>query len=180
MGTLLAFNDLGAPAAARVRFTEFMAAEDPMLVAWARFRRLLASSAREAPHAKPAALPVYSESVLWRLLATNNRELGRSFLLYRRYETARAHVEQLQSDPDLLSIELVRGPHNGSRGWAIMAANVPVITCSRWYSSISAGSLAAAGALEAFRTAVITDSPDRSDPSGRYRRRTPISPHAFS
>ena len=151
-----------------------------MLVAWARFRGLLSSPEPYTSRPQHPALPVYAESVLWRLLATNNRELGRSFLLYRRYETARAHVEQLQRDPAALSIELVRGPHNGSRGWAIMADDVPVITCSRWYSSISAGSLAAAGALEAFRTAVVTDNPDRSDPSGRYRRRAPIGPHAYS
>lgn len=151
-----------------------------MLVAWARFRGLLSGPEREPARAPHPVLPVYSESILWRLLATNNRELGRSFLLYRRYETARAHVEQLQSDADALSIELVRGPHNGSRGWAILSGGVPVITCSRWYSSISAGSLAAAGALAAFRTAVVTDNPDRSDPSGRFRRRTPIGPHAYS
>lgn len=180
MGTSLAFNDLGAQAKARVRFTEFVAPEDPMLVAWARFRGTLASPSHGLPRAQPPALPVEPDSVLWRLLATNNRELGRSFVLYRRFEAARAHVEQLQSVPDTLTIELVHGPHNGSRGWVIMAAGVPVITCSRWYSSISAGALAASGALEAFRGAVVTDAADRSDPSGRYRRRAPVVPHVHS
>lgn len=119
----------------------------------------------------------YPESGLWRLLATNNRELGRSFLLYRRYESARAHVEQLQSTPEQLMIELIHGPHNGSRGWVITAEDAPVMTCSRWYSSSSAGALAASGALEAFRSAVLTDAPDRSDASGRYRRRKPGDAH---
>ncbi|MFE7846299.1 hypothetical protein ACFUTX_14015 [Microbacterium sp. NPDC057407] len=175
----MAFNDSGAgAAAARVRFTEFAAADDPMLVAWARFRGLLAGPAREPSRTHTAAPPVHPESVLWRLLATNNRELGRSYVLYRRYSTARAHVEQLQADSDALSIELIHGPHNGSRGWVIVADDVPVVTCSRWYSSISAGALAAAGALHAFRTAVVWETPDRSDSSGRYRRRPPAVPYA--
>lgn len=180
MGTSLAFNELGAPATARVRFTEIVAPQDPMLVAWARFRGTLASPTHELARAHPSTPPAERASVLWRLLATNNRELGRSFMLYRRFDAARAHVEDLQSLPGALTIELVHGPQNGSRGWVIMSAGVPVITCSRWYSSISAGALAASGALEAFRGAVVTDAPDRSDASGRYRRRAPAGPHVHS
>jgi hypothetical protein len=168
-----------AAVAARVRFTEFLAPEDPMLLAWARFRSALAGPSGVEPHAHPIQV-AHPQSGLWRLLATNNRELGRSFLLYRRYESARAHVEQLQRDPDGLAIKLIHGPHNGSRGWIITAAEAPVMTCSRWYSSSSAGSIAAAGALEAFRGAVLTDAPDRSDASGRYRRRKPGAAHVTS
>lgn len=165
--------------AARVRFTEFLAADDPMLLAWARFRGTLAGPSGVDTHAHPVKA-AHPQSGLWRLLATNNRELGRSFLLYRRYEAARAHVEQLQRDSGELAIELIHGPHNGSRGWIITAADAPVMTCSRWYSSSSAGAIAAAGALEAFRGALLTDAPDRSDASGRYRRRKPGAAHVHS
>ncbi len=169
----MAFNDLTA--AARVRFTEYASPEDPMLLVWARFRGTLAGPARGSSH---TSAPVHPDSVLWRLLATNNRELGRSYMLYRRFEAARAHVEQLQADADALRIELVHGPHNGSRGWVIMAADAPVMTCSRWYSSVSAGALAASGALHSFRSALLTSVPDRSDASGRYRRHSHLGQHA--
>jgi len=163
---------------ARVRFTEFVTSDDPMLQAWARFRGTLAAGpTRVLPNPRPP----HSQSPnsgLWRLLATNNRELGRSYLLYHRFDAARAHVVQLQSDPDSLTIEHVPGPSNGSRGWVIVAAGAPVMTCSRWYSSLSTGAVAAAGALEAFRTAVLTDVPDRSDASGRFRRRTSVNADA--
>ena len=165
-------------ARARVRFTEFVTSDDPMLLAWARFRGTLAAGpTRALPTARPPQ-PQTPNSGLWRLLATNNRELGRSFLLYHRFDAARAHVMHLQSDPDSLTIEHVPGPTNGSRGWLIVAAGAPVMTCSRWYSSLSTGAVAAAGALEAFRTAVLTDSPDRSDASGRFRRRASLGADA--
>ena len=44
------------------------------------------------------------------------------------------------------------------------------MTCSRWYSSLSTGAAAAEGALDAFRSAVLADAPDRSDASGRFRQ----------
>lgn len=151
-----------------------------MLLAWARFRGTLAvGPTRHLPPVRPAR-PSDPVSGLWRLLATNNRELGRSFLLYRRVESARAHVMQLQSDPEALTVEHVPGPTSGSRGWVILASGSPVMTCSRWYGSLSTGAVAAAGALLALRTAVVTDAPDRSDASGRFRRRTALDADAAS
>ncbi len=167
-------------ARARVRFTEFASSDDPMLLAWARFRGALFVGPASAPtrvRPTPADDPT---SGLWRLLATNNRELGRSFLLYHRFETARTHVMQLQADPDSLRVEHVSGPINGSRGWVMMAEDAPVMTCSRWYSSLSSGAAAGAGALDAFRTALLTDAPDRSDASGRFRRRVATDADALS
>ena len=157
----------------RVTFMEFLAPDDPMLLAWTRFRSSLAGLPRPVPEVRPAQ-PVSAESSLWRLLAANNRELGRSFMLYRHFEVARAHVEKLQARPDLLTVEHVRGPNTGSCGWVIMAGDTPVMTCSRWYSSLSAGAVAADRALSAFRTAFLTETADRSDASGRFRRRTPL------
>lgn len=157
-------------APARVTFTQFLDTDAPMLLAWARFRSTLTGlpgsggETRRAPTAN-------RESGLWRLLATNNRELGRSFLLYHRFEAARAHVEQLQAQREALSIEHVPGPIKGSRGWVVVAGGAPVMTCSRWYSSLSAGAEAASRALEAFGTASLADAADRSDASGRFRRR---------
>ncbi|MCC2032596.1 hypothetical protein [Microbacterium allomyrinae] len=159
---------------ARVTFTEFRSPDDPMLLAWARFRGVLAAgltAALPVPRAAPAGK---RDSGLWRLLATNNRELARSFLLYTRFEAAHAHVEELQANHGTLRIVHLSGASSGSRGWLITAADVPVMTCSRWYGSLSTAAAAAEGALEAFRGAVPADAPDRSDASGRFRRRTPV------
>ena len=177
MGIELVYDEPVA-ARSRVAFTEFRSSDDPMLRAWARFRSTLATGpARVSAEVRPAPTAA-RRSGLWRLLATNNRELGRSFLLYGRFEVARSHVEQLQSDPDALTIEHVPGPSNGSRGWLILAADTPVMTCSRWYNSMSTGAFAAAGALAALRTAVLADAPDVSDASGRFRRRTSVGTDA--
>lgn len=164
-------------APARVKFTEFLVPDDPMLLAWARFRGTLTGPPQALPKVSPGQTP-NQQSSLWRLLATNNRELGRSFLLYHRFEEARAHILLLQAQPDSLRIEHMPGLSHESRGWIIMAADAPVMTCSRWYSSLSTGTEAASRALEALRTAELADSPDRSDASGRFRRRATLGAHA--
>lgn len=173
MGSDLVFDE-PVGTRARVAFTEFRSPDDPMLRAWVRFRSTLASQPTDV---RPAPI-VTRRSGLWRLLATNNREIGRSFLLYPRFEVARAHVEQLQRDPDALTIEYIPGLSSGVRGWVILAAGTPVMTCSRWYDSMSTGTSAAAGALVALRTAALADAPDISDASGRFRRRPAVGADA--
>lgn len=168
----MGLNEPGATYA-RVTFTEFLATDAPMLLAWVRFRSMLTGLPEGGPRTDRPH-PARRESGLWRLLATNNRELGRSFLLYHRFETARAHVQQLQARPDSLSVHYVPGPSNGSRGWVVMAGDSPVMTCSRWYGSLSAGAVAAARAVDALGSAVLADAPDRSDASGRFRRRAAV------
>lgn len=169
-----------AAAQPRVEFWEFPSPDDPMLLAWARFRGTLASSPRGRVPEQRVASTAGHRSALWRLLATNNRELGRSFHLYERFDLARAHVEKLQRNPDGLSIEHVTGPTNGSRGWVILAGGKPIMTCGRWYSSMSTGAAAAAGALEALRSAVLAVDPESSAAAGKLRRRPSVSAHAAS
>ena len=171
----------------RVTFTMFASDEDPMLRAWLRFRDPLVGS--RDPDARPSVRHVAAdlhrpkgdggrgggrvgsrEVGFWRMLASNNRELGRSYLLYRSFEQARAHVHALQGQSDALDVTYVSGPVTGSRGWVLTAAGEPVMTCSRWYESTSARAAAAVGALAAFPRAVVSDAPDRSGRSGRYPR----------
>jgi hypothetical protein len=154
---------------AGVTFTEFRAADAPMLLAWWRFRDSLVSTHRRPPTRQATD----GVSTLWRLLATNNRELGRSFLLYRRFDAARTHVRELQALPDTLTIEYVPGLDKSARGWVVMGPAGPVMTCSRWYSSLSTAAASASRTLEAFESAILADSADRSDASGRFRRRIP-------
>lgn len=162
--------DLDEPgtAPARITFTEFRAPDAPMLLAWGRFRDAL--TGRRAPiMPRPAS---DAATGLWRLLATNNRELGRSYLLYRRFDVARAHVRELQARPAQLGIEYLPGLDKNSRGWVVVAPTGPVMTCSRWYNSLSAAAIAATRALDAFESAVLADAADRTDASGRFRRRS--------
>ena len=154
----------------RVTFTQFRSPDDPMLLAWLRFRSLLIASPTGTPSSGASVTVEKRDSGLWRLLATNNRELGRSFMLYGRFDTARAHIAQLQAHPAALAIDHFPGPTNGSRGWAVIADGVPVMTCSRWYGSLSTGAAAAEGALQAFLHAAMAEAPDQTDASGRLRR----------
>ena len=178
----VAANDPAGRAVPRVTFTMFTSDEDPMLRAWMRFRDPILSprdvEARSSlrhlltdlPRSELGARGAVREFGFWRMLASNNRELARSFLLYRSFEQARSHVRMLQSEPGSLDVTYVSGSGTSSRGWIVTAAGEPVMTCSRWYDSTSARAAAAMGALAAFPLAVVSDAPDRSGRSGRFVR----------
>lgn len=193
-------DDAGRP---RITFTMFRSSDDPALHSWVRFRdswlryRMPAGpvpgldGAPEAAGegtAPASASPLRADrrpagtesgpSGFWRLLASNNRELGRSFLLYRSFAHARSHVDLVKADADALEVVYVSGPHQGARGWVITHEGAPVLTCSRWYDSLSARASAAAGALAALPSARVAGVPDRSGPSGRFVRRTTMEKDA--
>lgn len=178
-GSHVAFGDLRS-GRARVTFTEVRSADDPLLRAWTRFRDTFptplatAAAVRQrnvSPIRPTSAVAPERLPALWRIHATNNRELGRSFVLYSSFEAARDHVLRLQERTAELEIAVIAGPLNASRGWAVLLDDAPVMTCSRWYSSASTGIAAAAGALAAMPRAVLSDQADRSAPSGRFSRR---------
>lgn len=181
-GSHVALGDARS-ARARVTFTEFRSADDPMFRAWTRFREAfptplaMGTPVRERTPSttRPTpALPPEHPPALWRLHASNNRELGRSFVLYNSFESARDHVLRLQEHSADLEVAIIAGSVNASRGWAILLAGSPVMTCSRWYSSTSTGIAAAAGALAAIPHAVLAGDPDRMAPSGRFSRRMSV------
>lgn len=169
-----------------------------MLQSWMRFRSQLVSAFGE-PGGVDAGEPMAkrrrgetASSVIanpphprphpgfWRLLASNNREVGRSFLLYDSFHRAQAHVTQIQAEPDALAVSLVRMQRTGARGWVITFEDSPVMMCSRWYDSVSTGITAAEGALAALPNATLAPAPDQSSASGRFRRRTVHAPDAHA
>lgn len=173
----------------RITFTMFRSSDDPALQSWLRFRAPLSggASADDALRRGDTGRMGEAEAAkgqrggsgapgFWRLLASNNRELGRSFLLYRSFDHARSHVQLVQSGA--LEVVYVTGPHSGARGWVVTHEGAPVITCSRWYDSVSARASAASGALAALPLAHVADVPDRSGPSGRFLRRVPMEQDA--
>ncbi|AWB96455.1 hypothetical protein DCE93_13020 [Agromyces badenianii] len=180
-------GELEAPHA-RVVFTAFRLSDSPMLLAWGRFREPLAAAtrpaatgaARRAAPLVPAPKTPGAVSGLWRLLATNNRELGRSYLLYSSFEAARMHVQRLQRHAADLEVSAVMGPEPATHGWIVTHDGVPVMTCGRWYSSTSAMAASVAGTLAALPNAVLSAEVDRPAPSGRLSRRLTSSGHAQS
>ncbi|NQX36537.1 hypothetical protein [Herbiconiux sp. VKM Ac-2851] len=107
---------------------------------------------------KPAASGIAS---YWRLLASNNREVARSYFLYSSFTRARVHVEQLLDAPDALSIVTLMGADIRTHGWYATLDGVPVMTCSRWYGGSSAAYDAARATVKALGTAVIVDGTRR-------------------
>ncbi|TAJ49541.1 MAG: hypothetical protein EPO52_04540 [Herbiconiux sp.] len=141
----------------RVVFWSFASASDPMRESWNRFRDAVVTTAT-APKivsADPAGI--------WRLLAVNNRELGRSAHLYPDPAAARAHIVRLRARLDELVITPVSGPKPGSRGWYMTLDNRIVLTCGRWYGAAASSSEAAAACRDALAIASF-DVPDASVP----------------
>ena len=87
------------------------------------------------------------QQVSWRLLATNNRDLGRAPVAYADAATCRAAVHWLQQHSDRLRITIVRaGPSSWS--WRIAAGETVVALSSRDYQRRIQAEHAAGIALE--------------------------------
>lgn len=134
--------------------------------AWSRFRDQLTSAEprAEGDPDEPRSGPV----CVWRLLASNNRELGRSAVLYRTFLDARAAVFESRLSASEFDIKSVHGPNAGTHGWfALGPDGSPLITCGRWYGAHAASLEAAHHSIEAFQSATVLAeghrrlSPDR-------------------
>lgn len=107
---------------------------------------------------------------VWRILATNNRELCRAAHVYPSFGRAHGHVLRLRERLDELVVVPVVGPRPGSRGWYMTLGGVVVVTCGRWYGSTASSAEAAEASLEALRTAVIADAARELTPAPRSAR----------
>ncbi len=170
------------PTLPTILFSSFQSGADPQRQAWARFREQVNTRSQatmtalspqltgRATPASPVATAGQDESGIWRLLASNNRELGRSSFLYSSFTAARGHVLQLREIETLVAVT-VRGPHPESFGWFAAMRGVPVMTCTRWYGGAAASAEAARAALAAFSAAVVGEAPLRVTSSGRRTTR---------
>jgi hypothetical protein len=114
---------------------------------------------------------------IWRLLATNNREIARSAHEYTSRVEALAEVTRIcDHADDLIAIPVV-GVQRANRGWVATLYGETVMTGSRWYESTSTSTGASADALQALRTAVVSDSVRVIVPAGS-RGRSTASLHA--
>jgi hypothetical protein len=112
---------------------------------------------------------------VWRILATNNRELCRSAHVYPTFSGARAHVALLRDRIDELVVTPVVGNRPGSRGWYMTLNGVVVVTCGRWYGAAASSAEAASASLEALATAVIMEESRAVTAPGRRASRGAIA-----
>jgi hypothetical protein len=162
---------------ASIVFSSFTSAADPMPRAWSRFRdQLITTDQRLVERlADPETGPV----CVWRLLASNNRELGRSAVLYRSFDEARDAVFEARLGRRVVEVRSVHGPNAGTHGWFAHEPDAPpLMTCGRWYGAHAASVDAAEHSIEAFHNAaVLAEGHRRLSPDRRRSiRETPASP----
>jgi hypothetical protein len=153
------------PGAPTILFASFRLPNDPLRRAWAQFR---AQIERPSPASPPADVQVG----IWRLLASNNRELGRSAAAYATFAEARAHVLAIQASGPELHAAIVAAPEHGY-GWCLETRDVVVMTCVRWHATAALAFAAARTAQVALLAAEVSPMPHRMTRSGR---RTPRAP----
>jgi hypothetical protein len=146
-----------------VLFTVIPSAHAPAMVAWTTFRATIdrgadAHTSLERQHALRGIPQPSSELsvTVWRLLATNNREIARCAYGYHSIAKARANARLVRSRADDVVIATIHGPVAGSHGWFATLDNGIALTCSRWYETSSLSLEAADGAIDALRHAVIS------------------------
>ena len=144
-------------------FSAFESAADPRLHGWVAFRESVqnvgtpvrAVAVRDGHRAGPLLTGAPRHSGIWRLLASNRRELGRSSSVYATFSSARAHVLELKGQCDSMVATVVTGPKAGTHGWVISVGDVVVMTAGRWYGGASTSREASAGTIEAFHSALV-------------------------
>ncbi|MEC5150687.1 hypothetical protein [Cryobacterium sp. GrIS_2_6] len=178
-----------------VVFSAFRSNADPRLQGWVAFRESVQSGARGGDVARVSGLARTGElartgttdrvaegrdrsrglatvadsghSGIWRLLASNSRELGRSSSVYGSFAGARAHVLELKDQCDAMVATVVTGPSGGTHGWVVTIGERIVMTAGRWYGAASASREAAAGTIEAFRVALVAEDARHATEAGR-------------
>ncbi|WP_394554312.1 hypothetical protein ACDF64_06845 [Agromyces sp. MMS24-JH15] len=156
----------------RIEFSAFRTDRDPMLAAWQRFRGRLSQQATPGTDAASLANIVEADEWgVWRLLASNNREVARSAWAYHSFGAARSHVLRLREHADRLEVSLVDGPLVDSRGWTIGLDGTIAMTCARWYPSTASCTAAAENARNLLAVALVTDSARHWNAPNRLGRR---------
>lgn len=161
-------------APARVVFDTFRSTNDPLLAAWLSFR------SRAMPAEPAPVLDLRSREAsekrgvfgVWRLLATNNREIGRGSTLHDSPDSAWIDAESMRSRYEELTPVVLGGPRSMRHGWALRLDGHPVLLCSRWYESPGEANAAARAARGALGRSTIVRAVNIGTRSGRRHRQT--------
>jgi hypothetical protein len=129
---------------------------------WAQFQTKLDPRA--------AGRPIPADGVIWRLLASNHRELARSGRIYPTFDEARAHLLGLRDAPDQLQVQVVV-VEPASYGWTASGAERRSVTCARWYANAADALAGGRSALGALAKADVAGMPHRTTTSGRRTSR---------
>lgn len=164
-------------------FVSFRSMDDPRLTGWATNRERLGNgsataaigNASRGPGSTPSRATRVSTAAseeqgllgIWRLLASNNRELGRSASIYSSFAEARLHVLALQMLADDMVVSTVTGPSAGTHAWMVAVTDTIVMTSGRWYGAASAGREAGAASIRALQGAVVVDESRPGKAGGR-------------
>jgi hypothetical protein len=175
-------------------FSLFPRAADPMLATWRSFcaevvaagQRAVLTAGATGPVPDLAGARVPNDRPLadgrtlgiWRLLATNNREIARSAHEYTSRVEALAEVTWIRDHADDLVAIPVVGVQRANRGWVATLYGETVMTGSRWYESTSTSTGASTDALQALRSAVVSDSVRVIVPAGSRGGRSTASAYA--
>ena len=139
-------------------FVTFGSANDRRFAGWTAFRdsiRTATALGDSVPVAMPASTSVAPPVGIWRLLASNNRELARSWIVYPDCAAAREDVTRLQSAVSSLAVTVVRGRSATEYGWFATLDGVPVISSGRWFGALSTSAHSAATTLADFAHATV-------------------------
>ncbi|MBC7723592.1 MAG: hypothetical protein H7146_02445 [Burkholderiaceae bacterium] len=74
-------------------------------------------------------------AVIWHLVSGNNRMLARSAQIFGSIPEAVLGAESAIAAVVHLVVALVDEDGGGERGWYAKLAEVPILTCARWYRS---------------------------------------------
>lgn len=162
----------------RVIFDTFRSARDPRLSAWLLFRSYLLpelAASQLALMDDPTAVSLAPIGVygVWRLLASNNRELARCATVYPSPPAAIAAVRGAQAQVSEMSVSTVRGPVATKHAWLLRRGDRPVATAARWYESPGEAAVAGRAAIAVLGTADVADGVSIGTASGRRSRVTP-------
>lgn len=158
---------------ARVVFDTFRSSTDPLLSSWLSFRARILPTTRPPQMRSVDGAPGAGVYGVWRLLATNNRELARGTALYASPDDAWTDADMLRSRADDLSPLTLRGDLSTRHGWSLRLDGEPVLMCSRWYESPGEAAAAARTTRAQLGRATITRVVNIGTRSGRRYRHTP-------
>lgn len=150
-----------------VTFVAFGSSTDRRFAGWAAFRasiglgRPLDESAFPPAARRPtdAGVALSASVGIWRLIASNNRELARSWTAYPSVDDAREHVTRLQQHADSLVVSIVRGDSASRYGWLASLDGEPVISSGRWFGASSTSLHSAATSIADLVRASIAEAP---------------------
>jgi hypothetical protein len=148
----------------------FPSKNDQRFRGWASFRdsigsgRPVGDAAPPVTARRPADFGIVELSSvgIWRLLASNNRELARSWVAYPSFDAARADVTRLQGSVDELVVSIVRGETASQYGWLATLDGEPVISSGRWFGASSTSLHSALTTLADFALAAVSPAPVRA------------------